>query len=271
MNKKATIKILLDVFMTVIMLLLLDTSFAGLLFHEVAGIGILFFILIHNVLNFNFMVNISKNINKIKNKKQLFMYMLNIIITIGIILIVITGIFISSYILPNITASNINMISKLHHLLSYITLALIGVHILIHIRYLISSCKNIIKNINNEEVKKAFFLCFAIMFMCLIVYVPISSFLKSSKDEETSKYDDDRPAYVENSNYKSLDDYLSSLRCTGCNKHCLLISPRCNVGESQAQEATEKYNSGTISSDNNENETKSTKEDKSDKKNKKIK
>ena len=39
----------------------------------------------------------------------------------------------------------------------------------------------------------------------------------------------------------SLEEYLKSLRCSGCGKHCLLTSPRCGKGERQASEATDEY------------------------------
>ena len=39
----------------------------------------------------------------------------------------------------------------------------------------------------------------------------------------------------------TLDDYLASLTCTGCGKRCLLISPKCGKGRTQAENATNDY------------------------------
>ena len=39
----------------------------------------------------------------------------------------------------------------------------------------------------------------------------------------------------------SLEDYLSSIKCTACSKHCLLIAPKCNKGVKQAAEAETEY------------------------------
>ncbi|MGN0632746.1 MAG: DUF4405 domain-containing protein [Oscillospiraceae bacterium] len=39
----------------------------------------------------------------------------------------------------------------------------------------------------------------------------------------------------------TLDEFLSELRCTGCGKNCLLTSPRCRKGQTQAEQATEEY------------------------------
>ena len=39
----------------------------------------------------------------------------------------------------------------------------------------------------------------------------------------------------------SLDDYLGSLFCSGCGKHCSLLSPRCGRGQDQASQAAAEY------------------------------
>lgn len=39
----------------------------------------------------------------------------------------------------------------------------------------------------------------------------------------------------------SLEDYLGSLFCSGCGRHCSLLSPRCGKGENQASQAAEEY------------------------------
>ena len=39
----------------------------------------------------------------------------------------------------------------------------------------------------------------------------------------------------------SLDDYLGSLFCSGCGKHCSLLSPRCGRGQDQVSQATAEY------------------------------
>jgi hypothetical protein len=39
----------------------------------------------------------------------------------------------------------------------------------------------------------------------------------------------------------SMSDYLSNMFCTGCDKHCPLLSPKCDKGEVQLQAAKIKY------------------------------
>lgn len=40
----------------------------------------------------------------------------------------------------------------------------------------------------------------------------------------------------------SVEEYLSSLICTGCGKRCSLLHPRCGKGQMQAERAKEQYN-----------------------------
>lgn len=39
----------------------------------------------------------------------------------------------------------------------------------------------------------------------------------------------------------SLEEFLSGMYCTGCGKHCSLLSPRCGKGEAQAEQAQYEY------------------------------
>lgn len=63
---------------------------------------------------------------------------------------------------------------------------------------------------------------------------------------EEAYYEDDTEEYYELDPEPiepevSLGDYLSSLTCSGCGKHCSLLSPRCGKGENQAAQATNEY------------------------------
>lgn len=42
-------------------------------------------------------------------------------------------------------------------------------------------------------------------------------------------------------NYITLSQYLGNMFCTGCNKHCPLLSPQCSTGIKQAAAAKQKY------------------------------
>ncbi|MGN0115762.1 MAG: cytochrome b/b6 domain-containing protein [Acutalibacteraceae bacterium] len=57
-----------------------------------------------------------------------------------------------------------------------------------------------------------------------------------TEDNETEVITQPQPT-----NPPSLEDYLSTLFCSGCHRHCSLISPRCGKGEQQAEQAKEEY------------------------------
>ena len=58
-------------------------------------------------------------------------------------------------------------------------------------------------------------------------------------EDDTEEYYEPDPEPIEPE--VSLGDYLSSLNCSGCGKHCSLLSPRCGKGENQAAQATNEY------------------------------
>lgn len=71
MNKKTVFKLFLDILMTIIFILLINLKVTGLLFHEIVGIGVFLFVILHNILNISFIkysakqiINRPKSINK---------------------------------------------------------------------------------------------------------------------------------------------------------------------------------------------------------------
>lgn len=62
--------------------------------------------------------------------------------------------------------------------------------------------------------------------------------ITENSHEESSITTDDPPSPPP----PTLEEYLSNLRCTGCNRRCILLNPRCGKGEMQASKAKEEYN-----------------------------
>ena len=85
MTKKQTFKILIDISMTALFIILIKAFDTGLEFHEIAGLGILVLIAVHNIMNISWIKNVAKNIfsNKIKHKTKL-MFVLNMLLTLFI-------------------------------------------------------------------------------------------------------------------------------------------------------------------------------------------
>ena len=57
------------------------------------------------------------------------------------------------------------------------------------------------------------------------------------------KGDSSQRSFTENiEEGETMEDFLGRLVCTGCGKQCLLISPQCSTGRTQAQQASDYYN-----------------------------
>ncbi len=64
---------------------------------------------------------------------------------------------------------------------------------------------------------------------------------KTSDSSDDDDSDTQSGATISGGVPPTLDEFLSAMTCTGCGKHCLLISPHCGKGEAQQQEAAEEY------------------------------
>ena len=69
----------------------------------------------------------------------------------------------------------------------------------------------------------------------------------STKTDENNSAINSTPTAVPET--PTLEDYLSKLFCTGCSRHCSLLSPQCSKGTAQAEQAQREY-SQTVAVEN---------------------
>lgn len=117
---------------------------------------------------------------KTKGAIKIFLDIFMTIIFLLLMKVSITGILISRYVLTSISVNNTSYVYLIHKISAYITLILIGLHILIHDKYLIYGIKNIFNNIKTQSVKRAIYLTFAVLFICAVAYTPVSSILSNN-------------------------------------------------------------------------------------------
>lgn len=267
MTTKTVLKIFLDIVMTICFVLLMNLPATGLVFHEIAGIAVFVFIVIHLILNFSWLKGIAINLflkkNEVNTKTKL-MYALNIGLFVSITIIVVTGIMISTYLFPSTSASP--LVTLIHKGASFVALGLIGIHVALHLKYLVAAFKNIFKHFGDKNIKTVLARCFIGLAILLALYVPLSKYFSnnsqfdfaqgstppskiapnSSRDANQTSTDSDN---TDNSSITqdttdqsaNLSDYLSKLTCTGCGKRCSLLSPQCGKGEQQQEKATTQY------------------------------
>lgn len=184
MKIKNIVKIILDAVMVVLFTTLFFAEDTGLVFHEIVGLSVLFILGLHLVLNGQWIVSTTKNLGKKRIKaKTSRMYFLNITLLIGIIVIITTGIMISTVVLP-LDGYN-PTIEHVHECAAYLTGCLLIIHVALHIKYLKASVKAILRSLKLPITRRTFIGAFAMLLMLVILYYNIISAVSKNIDGDT--------------------------------------------------------------------------------------
>ncbi len=280
-KNKNLYKMILDIVMTIIIILLMKTAFTGIKLHEIFGIAAFTLFLIHKLINIKLIKNMF---NKFSNKNivQKFIIITDLFLLIDIFIIIVTGVLISQYIFNNaLSISNLSIYSAVHHGSAYLGMLLISVHIGLHWNFIINMLKKIFKVKYISAFRTIVLRITTVIIMLLGIkasfnqnvlsnliepfYISNNNMSQSStgayNDNQSTEYtaSEDQSDTITPTNITvvaapSLEEYLSSLFCTLCPKHCPLSSPMCSKGEVPAQKATADYyslyDSSSASADN---------------------
>ncbi len=145
---KNKIKLALDIAMAILFITFFNKNLMGLRFHAVTGVVFVLFILIHLVLNRKWIVTMTKRLfdKKIKIKTKI-SYILSLLLVVSIGYIIVSGVMIMKA--PSYDRA---MFWKMVHFgVSYLSLALIGIHIGLYWNWVMNIFKKIfnIKTSNN--------------------------------------------------------------------------------------------------------------------------
>ena len=174
MKSTLVVKILLDISMLALYIFLVYGLDASPLFHEVAGIGIGVMYGLHLLLNRKWIANVFKG--KIKGTKNILNVIFDSLLFIGMILIIVTGILISNILFVNNLPIEYGLIVDIHDIASYICLGVMGLHVLMHLKYLFLSIKNILKNIGKPAVVRVYASFAVCVVIVSIIYLQFSAF-----------------------------------------------------------------------------------------------
>lgn len=299
MNRKSLIKLLLDVSMTVIYLMLMFSRSVGGFFHETAGIGIGILFALHILLNLSMTKGLFRGVISGKAKpEKVVQLVLDVLLMIFMPVVIVTGILISKELFVINFGLPWEVLFFVHNSLSYVCLAFMGIHILLHLKYLAGIIKKL-PTLKFEAVKSAIIrfcagaavavtLYFSVYFALNgntlfknestllnkndntketqtteviprtseIVTNPVDESNSSEESIRTTKNNeesfesteaiDEEESIESNKTVEeetlSLEEFLGNMNCTGCGKHCSLLSPRCGRGNMQVQEAINEYN-----------------------------
>jgi hypothetical protein len=170
------VKISLDLLMALTFALLFKPRILdGLPFHETAGLVIGVAVLSHILLNWRWVKNATLKIFNPKLPGKIrFSYLLNLLLLITMSTIIITGIFISRVLFPNLAVRNQHSMRALHNLSSYFTLMLVGIHVGIHWQWVMNVWKKMSK-FEKGKPKKGFIVTGVVVLLILISGYQISS------------------------------------------------------------------------------------------------
>lgn len=154
MKKINYIKIILDIAMAIILLLLFNHRvLSGQTFHEVAGLVIGGAFLIHLVLNFKWIKQVTLKIFSSKMNFRIKLgYIINVLLLLCFIIIIISGILSSKAIFPNLRINSSMNFQMIHVAIAYIALILVGIHIGLHWNWVINVFKKVFGITENKKI-----------------------------------------------------------------------------------------------------------------------
>jgi hypothetical protein len=137
-------KIVLDLIMAVLLVLMYNAKVINLEFHEIGGLFVGFLVLVHLVLNRKWVASVSgKILSKNLAFKLRFGYIMNMLLLISMVLVIVSGIFISKVVFRGLTMSGENW--KMIHYASAASLVLVGIHLGLHWGFVMGIFKRFIK------------------------------------------------------------------------------------------------------------------------------
>ncbi len=147
MKKVIWIKILLDVAMAVAFALLFNTGvIAGLAFHEAAGLAIGLAFVVHLVINQKWIRTVTRNLfsKKVPVETKIG-YFVDALLLLSMAYIIISGVFMSRIIFPNLSVGSELFFKNTHIAAAYISLAFLGVHIGLHWQWVMGIFRKIFR------------------------------------------------------------------------------------------------------------------------------
>ena len=149
MTNKNKIKIALDICMIFLFITFFDKNFVNMKFHMLSGIIFAVFILIHMFINRKWIISISKKLfdKKIKLRIKI-SYIVSFLLLISVGLIIVSGFYII------LAPVNRKMFWKMiHYTFSYISIALIGIHLGLYWKWVMNMFKKLFKLNSQSKVR----------------------------------------------------------------------------------------------------------------------
>ena len=263
-------KLIMDGIMLILLIILMNYDLTGGLIHELLGFVILAGFIVHVAVNrryYGAMIRaIRRNEAGLKGKAA---FAINIILPVFAIMMLISSVAISTELLPGISAKFTSELWVPVHIVCAAGLLIcVFIHVCMHAGMISAFIGQYTESHALQVMKSAGLRVMAFLFALLVIKSSFTSMTDavsllpsgdrnrteldtSSNQQSTETITEDNDAgdqdgYVieiepEPDETVSLEDYLGTLYCTGCGRHCSLLAPRCGKGEHQASQATDEY------------------------------
>lgn len=270
-------KHILDIAMSVVFALLMVISVTGLAWHEWLGLVFAGMFTLHLVWNAGWIRSVTRNFAnpKVKGRTRL-LYVMNAALLASMLLCTVSGIFISHVVFSTLNVGGYAVWSTIHSITAYGSLALMVVHLVMHAGLIANGIRRIPERLRNSRPAAVGVRLVAAILVIVGLKNAFSQAIESEAASATSSSTGTTSSASDNgassdvvasassngsddatvqdtsddgdASAMTLEEYLGSLHCTACGRHCPLSNPQCGRGETQAEEATAEYESTQQSS-----------------------
>lgn len=155
-------KILIDVLLFIFTILLFDIELIGNLNHEIFGITISVLIVIHIILNFKWIKQVTKNFKKVNSKIKV-MYVVDVFTMLIYLGAIICGIMISDKIFNFYMGSNLYMMLS-HLIFGRLAIIVMFIHLGMHL-------DRPLNKIKSSNFKRIIYIIYIIIILLIAIYL----------------------------------------------------------------------------------------------------
>ena len=130
----------LDIFLFVAFVIDMNTHFTGILIHEWLGIAFGISLVYHLMLHWKWIVSVSKRLFGRLSTIQRIRYLVDLALFINMVVVVITGLWISREATPMLNL-DIDYFSELHHISANLVIWLVALHLALDWKWIVTNTK----------------------------------------------------------------------------------------------------------------------------------
>ena len=165
--RTSVLKLILDLLMFITLMLLYSKNVISLTFHELAGLIVLFVMLIHVLINGKWVFAVTKKmLDKSFSARTKVLWVTDFLLLVCTIAMIVTGLLISKALLPDFLGGH-NSLIPLHFFFSAIMIILLGIHIGFHFKYIANV---IMKKREHKTVSKVIAIVAAVFIAAAGIY-----------------------------------------------------------------------------------------------------